>query len=87
MGKRKYNREAVLESLGYLVNYGDEKPDEKIIEEICKTFNLTEEEKKLYFTERSDKELHEKSSLDEYKKESLINKLIKRVHYLLKGEK
>ena len=87
MTKRKYNRNAVLESLGYIVNYGDEEPDEKRIDEICKTFNLTEEEKKIYFTDRSDKKLHEKSSLEEYKKESLINKLIKRVHYLLKGEK
>ena len=87
MKKRKYNREAVLESLGYIVNYGDEKPDEKGIDEICKIFNLTEEEKKFYFTERSDKELHEKSSLEEYKKESLINKIMRRVHYLLKGEK
>ena len=59
----------------------------KRIEEICKTFNLTEEEKKIYFTDRSDKKLHEKSSLEEYKKESLINKLMRRVHYLLKGEK
>ena len=87
MGKRKYNREAVLESLGYIVNYGDEEPNEERIDEICKIFNLTEEEKKFYFTERSDKELHEKSSLEEYKKESLINKLMKKVHYLLKGEK
>ena len=29
MTKRKYNRNAVLESLGYIINYGDEEPDEK----------------------------------------------------------
>ena len=75
MTKRKYNRNAVLESLGYIVNYGDEEPDEKRIDEICKTFNLTEEEKKFYFTDRPDKKLHEKFSLEKYKKELRILQL------------
>ena len=80
MSKRKYNKKAVISSLKYVATDGGNK--EVDLEELFKDFNLTEEEKKLYLSE--DKDLN---PLEKFKKETLINKLMRQIYHKVEGEK